>query len=176
MSTPERRRQERRRFDHHESYVAWHVGLLVVMIGMVLSPVPPPGANLAFSWASQQLLAAVMLIGSGSALLGALIGTRFLLPDTVRKPLDLRVPYGFALFSLVATTSSMAIFEYAALGIRGAHTLSQMLMSLGFGCAFILSAIPFAFRLIWQIRVRTRMHKELTTEAREVADEIRRGK
>lgn len=166
MSIPNtRRRQDRLRYDHHESYIAWHLGLVVVTIGIILSPIAPPGSIIPFD--TEKLMCVCMAIGSGNALIGALIGTRVFFPDTVRRPLDLRIPYGFALFSIAATTTSMGVMMWITYRLLGGSThvsLAQFLQQIGLGGAFIATSIPMAFRLAHEMRVRTRIRREVIQE------------
>jgi hypothetical protein len=166
MPTPQRRRQQRLKFDHHESYLAWHFGIMVVTVGIIMSPIAPPGTTV--PWATEKMLSICMAVGSGSALLGALIGTRFLLPDSVERPLDLRIPLGFTLFSTFATTVSIGVMEWITFkSVPGHHSNAQLMLQLGLGTAFMLMNLPLAVRAAHQIFVRTRLRNWIIDEVRE---------
>lgn len=161
MPTPDLRKQERKKFDRHVTYVYLHVGVWFVALGIVLSDTPTSSAVSALAWDTQQLLGACMLIGSLSALIGIVMGGRWFRRDTVEHPLDLRYPYAFGLGGLMGVGISMwAYFFVIATNASVVGTLGGGL-SLAFGCMSIHLGIKFAH----QILVRTRVRNDLTRRA-----------
>lgn len=161
MPTPEARRDERRKFDRHDAYVWFHIGVLLVATGIVLSDVPSASAVATLSWSTQQMLGMCMLLGSCSAIIGMMIGGRWLFRDTLEKPLDLRYPYAFGLAGLMGVGISMwAYFAVIFLNSTAIGTLGGGL-TLAFGCMSFTLGCRFAKQIV----VRTRLRSELTRRA-----------
>jgi hypothetical protein len=161
MPTPEARREERKKFDRHEAYVYFYVGVWLVALGITLSGAPASGVIAALSWETQQLLGMCMLIGSCSGLVGVTMGSRWFRRDTLTHPLDVRYPYAFAIGGLAGTGVSMWAYFWVIV------TSSTVVGSLGGGLtlAFGAMSIHLGARFAHQIVVRTRMRNELTRQA-----------
>jgi hypothetical protein len=161
VPTPEARREERRKFDHHEAYVYFHIGVLLVALGITLSGAPSTGAVAALSWNTQQLLGMCMLIGSLSAIIGMCTGLRWFRQDTEEHPLDLRYPYAWGVGGLVGVGVSMwAYFVAILLNSTVVGTLSG-----GLTLAFGAMSLHLSVRFTRQIVVRTKMRSVLTRRA-----------
>jgi hypothetical protein len=161
VPTPEARRDERKKFDRHEAYVYFHIGVLLVALGITLSGAPTSGPVGNLSWDTQQLLGMCMLLGSGSAIIGIAMGGRWFRRDTVEHPLDLRYPYGFGLAGLMGVGVSMwAYFLVIFLNSTIVGTLSG-----GLTLAFGTMSIHLGYRFAHQIVVRTRLRSTLTNQA-----------
>jgi hypothetical protein len=161
MPTPEARREERRKFDHHKAYIYFHVGIWMVGLGIVLAGAPTTGVISDLSWSTQQMLGLCMLLGSSSAIIGMLMGTRVLRQDSIDHPLDLRYPYAFAVGGLTGVGVSMwAYFITIFMSNSVVGTLSG-----GLTVAFGMMAVHMGFDFVRQIIVRTRMRNVLTRRA-----------
>jgi hypothetical protein len=161
VPTPEARREERRKFDRHDTYVWFHIGVWLVALGILLAGGPTSGAIAALSWDTQQMLGLCMLLGSGSAILGIVMGTRVFRRDTVERPLDLRYPYAFGLGGLIGVGASMwAYFLAIFLNSTVVGTLSG-----GLTLAFGAMSLTLGWRFFHQIVVRTRIRNALTRRA-----------
>lgn len=161
MPTPEARREERRKFDHHESYIYFHVGVLLVALGITLSGAPPSGAVGQLSWNTQQMLGMCMLIGSGSALVGICMGLPWFRRDTVANPLDLRFPYAWGLGGLMGVGISM--WAYFIVIVLNSTPVGALMG--GLTLAFGIMSIHLCVRFAHQIVVRSRMRSVLTRRA-----------
>jgi hypothetical protein len=172
MPTPEARQEERRKFDRHPAYVYFHVGVLLVALGITVSGAPPSGAIGQLSWETQQFLGMCMLIGSASALIGACMGSPWFRRDSMHHPLDLRFPYAWALSGLMGVGVSMwAYFVVIATSSSVIGTLSG-----GLTVAFGVMSIHMGVRFAHQIVTRTRMRGQLTREYIRERDNTRRDK
>jgi hypothetical protein len=161
MPTPEARREERKKFDRHEAYVYFHIGVVLVALGIVLSKVPSTGVVAALSWDTQQMLGWCMMLGSGSAIIGMSWGSRLFLRDTEEHPMDLRYPYAFGLGGLIGVGISMwAYFVVIFLNSTVVGTLGG-----GLTLAFGAMSIHLSWRFFHQIVERTRMRNVLTRRA-----------
>lgn len=154
MPTPEARREERKKFDRHKAYIYFHLGVIIVAIGIVLSRTPSTGAIAALSWDTQQMLGWCMMLSSGSAALGMLMGTRFFRRDTIEHPLDLRYPYAFGLGGLLGVGISMwAYFITILLNSTVLGTLAGG-MTLAFGVMAFDLGRDFAKQIVTRTRTR----------------------
>ena len=161
MPTPEARWEERKKFDRHEAYVYFHLGVFLVALGIVLSRAPNTGAVAALSWDTQQMLGWCMMLGSCSAIIGMLMGTRVFRRDTLDHPLDLRYPYAFGLGGLLGVGISMwSYFIVILLNSTAIGTLGG-----GLTVAFGAMSVHLSGRFAHQIVVRTRMRNVLTRRA-----------
>jgi hypothetical protein len=161
MPTPEARREERKKFDRHLTYVYFYVGVWIVGLGIVLNRSPVTSAVGALSDETQHLLGLCMFIGSLSGLSGICMGGRWFRHDTMQHPLDVRYPYAFAVGGLAGTGVSMWAYFLIIL----ANSTAIGTLAGGLSLAFGMMSFHLGGRFIHQIVTRTRMRQQLTRQA-----------
>jgi hypothetical protein len=169
VPTPEARREERKKFDRHKAYVYFHVGVWLVGLGIILAGAPATGVIGALSWTTQQFLGFCMLLGSCSAIVGMLIGTRVLRRDTLANPLDLRYPYGWGVGGLFGV--GIAMWAYFITILTNSTVVGTL--SGGLTLAFGTMSIHLGYDFAHQIVVRTKLRNSLTR--REIRDRDSKG-
>jgi hypothetical protein len=114
------------RIDHSRMYICTNIGLISFAFSLlIVGPIPNTTlANTDF-W-SQQLLAACVIVGSSTCLLGTIRGTRLYKPDG-----DIRISYSIAKWGILSNAFSMVFYVISVMMNNGQFWASALTTSLG---------------------------------------------
>ena len=147
----------RAKLDRHPLYITIHLGLMFVALSL-MHWLDASSVIAAIPDVQQDLLASVLLVGSGMALAGSASGTRLFFPNS-----DVRVAYILGFWGLVSVVGSMTYYTWYLHENRYIiGTLASLVPFMGVGFAWIACIMA---KELWRItHVSTRLIKELERE------------